>query len=109
MVQEYLYLVYATMNTKNGFYAMPIIAVYIPTQPSRCGGNAKCLSKMNPTNSDRTSRFDQQVAEHLCRVQSTLSAPSLSLLSTHLAKSCTVYSSTSPSEVFVLASLGVLG
>ena len=43
MVQEYLFIVYATREHENGSYAMPIIAVYILTQPSGCGGNAKCL------------------------------------------------------------------
>lgn len=72
MVQEYIYIVYATTEHENGSYVMPIIAVYILTQPSRCGGNAKGPSKMNPTNSDRTSRLAEQIAEYLCRVQSAL-------------------------------------
>lgn len=103
-----LYNLYANTKHKNGSYVMLIITFYMLTQPSGCGGNAKGLSKLNPTNSDRTSRLDEQVVEYLCRVQSTLVAPKLSLLLTHLANSCAVYTGALLSKVFILAPLGVL-
>lgn len=37
----YISIVYATIEHKNGSDVMSIIASYILTQPSGCGGNAK--------------------------------------------------------------------